>query len=192
MDDIVRQAMAKWPDVPDCYGWLGLSARGQWYLRDAHAQRQGSFGSGQPGAKGTLLQHEKLIAFIQRNYADDGQGRWHFQNGPQRVYVELEITPWVWRVEPGFEIHSHTGLQTQCQRCLSDAQGRVYLQTPLGLGLVHTQDVGWVANALEAGVWTLEELGQQNLPATFGFVLSPALQDSCYKNNSNTGNKHAG
>ncbi|MFZ9138137.1 MAG: DUF2946 family protein, partial [Hylemonella sp.] len=24
MDDIVRQAMAKWPNVPACYGWLGL------------------------------------------------------------------------------------------------------------------------------------------------------------------------
>ncbi|MFM8464156.1 MAG: DUF2946 family protein, partial [Burkholderiaceae bacterium] len=22
MDEIVRQALAKWPNVPDCYGWL--------------------------------------------------------------------------------------------------------------------------------------------------------------------------
>lgn len=28
MDDIVKQAMVKWPNVPDCYGWLGLDARG--------------------------------------------------------------------------------------------------------------------------------------------------------------------
>ncbi len=28
MDDIVKQALAKWPNVPDCYGWLGLDARG--------------------------------------------------------------------------------------------------------------------------------------------------------------------
>ena len=27
MDDIVRQAMAKWPNVPDCFGWLALDAR---------------------------------------------------------------------------------------------------------------------------------------------------------------------
>ena len=26
MDDIVRQAIAKWPNVPHCYGWLGLVA----------------------------------------------------------------------------------------------------------------------------------------------------------------------
>jgi hypothetical protein len=45
-------------------------------------------------AKGSLLQHEKLIDFIQRNYESDAQGQWFFQNGPQRVYVELEATPW--------------------------------------------------------------------------------------------------
>ena len=32
MDDIVLQAMVKWPKVPACYGWLGLDARGRWYL----------------------------------------------------------------------------------------------------------------------------------------------------------------
>ena len=42
MDDIVKQAMAKWPTVPDCYGWLGLDARGNWYMRDDRAQACGS------------------------------------------------------------------------------------------------------------------------------------------------------
>lgn len=27
MDDIVRQAMAKWPNVPNCFGWLALDRR---------------------------------------------------------------------------------------------------------------------------------------------------------------------
>src|SRR6218665_3263319 len=98
MDDIVKQAMVKWPNVPHCYGWLGLDARGNWYMRDDGAQAQGAFGSGAPRAKGSLLKHEKLIDFIQRNYAVDAAGQWFFQNGPQRVYVELEATPWVWRV----------------------------------------------------------------------------------------------
>ena len=43
MDDIVRQAIAKWPNVPHCYGWLGLDARGQWYLRDGATQALGGF-----------------------------------------------------------------------------------------------------------------------------------------------------
>ena len=38
MDDLVKQAMAKWPNVPDAYGWLGLGMRGDWYLRDEAAQ----------------------------------------------------------------------------------------------------------------------------------------------------------
>ena len=42
MDDIVLQALAKWPHVPDCYGWLGLDARGNWFMRDAQAQAQGA------------------------------------------------------------------------------------------------------------------------------------------------------
>ncbi len=28
MDDIVKAAIAKWPNVPNCFGWLGLDARG--------------------------------------------------------------------------------------------------------------------------------------------------------------------
>ena len=62
MDDIVRQALAKWPNVPHCYGWLGLDARGNWYMRDDRTQAAGSF----PAAKGSLLRHDKLIDFIQR------------------------------------------------------------------------------------------------------------------------------
>ena len=174
MDDIVRQAMAKWPNVPDCYGWLGLDARGHWYMRDDGAQAQGSFTSGLPGAKGSLLQHEKLIEFIHRNYAVDAQGQWYFQNGPQRVYVELEVAPWVWRISSDFRVQAQTGAFTQSLRCLSDESGRVYLLTPLGLGLVHSWDVITVAQALDTGHWTLEDVRADELPAEFGFVLSPA------------------
>ena len=42
MDDLVRAALMKWPDVPACRGWLGLDARGDWYLRDERAQRAGA------------------------------------------------------------------------------------------------------------------------------------------------------
>ena len=33
-DDIVKAALKKWPNVPHCYGWLALDARGDWYMRD--------------------------------------------------------------------------------------------------------------------------------------------------------------
>ena len=173
MDDVVRQAMTKWPNVPDCYGWLGLDARGHWYMRDDGAQAQGSFTSGLPGAKGSLLQHQKLIDFIHRNYAADAQGQWYFQNGPQRVYVELEVTPWVWRIDSNFCVRAQTGVATQCLRCLSDESGCVYLLTPLGLGLVHSWDVITAAQAIDAGQWTLQSAHADELATEYGYVLSP-------------------
>jgi hypothetical protein len=177
MDDIVKQAMAKWPNVPDCFGWLGLDARGNWYMRDDRTQSLGPFGGGIPGAKGSRLQHEKLIAFIERNYGADAQGCWFFQNGPQRVYVELEVTPWVWRVQSDYSVHSHTGLQTQCIDGLVDEYGWLYLETPLGLGLVHTLDVGGAADALDAGIWTTQTVQRDQLAQRYRYVVSPKAQD---------------
>jgi len=171
MDDIVRQAMAKWPNVPHCFGWLGLDARGSWYLRDDQVQAAGPF----PECKGSLLRHEKLIDFIHRNYEPDSDGRWFFQNGPQKVYVELEATPLVWRLGPDGRVSAHTGRLAQVQQALIDEQGRVYLNTDLGLGLIHTQDVLQAADFIENGVWgTPQEATAADLPRRFGYVPSPA------------------
>lgn len=176
MDDIVRQAMSKWPNVPACTGWLGLDSRGQWHMRDDRVQSLGTFQSGVPGAKGSVLRHEKLIEFIQRNYESDASGRWYFQNGPQRVFVELEAAPWVWRLDSDHLPVAHNGERTRVTACLMDELGRVYLETPLGLGLVHTLDVVLAAQALEAGLWALQECHAQELPQRYGFVLSPQAQ----------------
>lgn len=176
MDDLVRQAMAKWPNVPDCCGWLGLDARGHWYMRDDAAQAQGSFASGQPGAKGSRLQHEKLMAFIERNYAADAQGLWYFQNGPQRVFVELEITPWVWRVSEQGQVQSHIRQPAEVARAVTDERGWLYLLTDIGFGVVHTLDVGLAAQVLEEGRWQLDECLRAELPERYGYVMSPQLQ----------------
>ena len=169
MDDIVKAAMAKWPNVPNCFGWLGLDARGNWYMRDDRVQAAGPF----PASKGSLLKHEKLIDFIQRNYAPDDEGQWYFQNGPQRVYVELEATPWVWRLQPDGRVVSHTGVPAQVQDSLLDESGRLYLVTDLGLGLVHTADMALAAEAVEAGRFTPAEVKADQLPARFAFVRRP-------------------
>jgi hypothetical protein len=170
MDDIVRQAMAKWPHVPDCFGWLGLDARGGWYMRDDRVQALGPFAT----AKGSLLRHEKLIDFIHRNYDRDDQGRWYFQNGPQRVYIELETTPWVWRIDHDGAVVSHTGRAAQVQASVLDEHGHLYLQTDIGFGLVHTLDMVLAAQAVESGLWTPQEALGKDLPQRFGFVRSPA------------------
>jgi hypothetical protein len=196
MDDIVRQAMAKWPNVPDCYGWLGLDARGQWWMRDDRVQAQGSFSSSfgnsnsnsnsnsnlssQPAARadslaarGALLEHGKLIDFIHRNYACDAQGCWYFQNGPQRVYIELQATPFVWRVQPDLSLLAHTGLAVRAQRCVLDEQGRLYMETDAGFGLVHSQDMLLAAQAIEQGLWVPQDVAASELPRRFGYVRSP-------------------
>ncbi|MDO5288264.1 MAG: DUF2946 family protein [Pseudomonadota bacterium] len=176
MDDIVRQAMAKWPNVPHCHGWLGLDARGNWWLRDAQAQALGGFASGVPGAKGSQVRHEKLLDFIQRNYEADAAGQWFFQNGPQRVYVELEAAPWVWRVSEDAAVAAHDGQAAHVQQVLLDEQGRVFLATDKGFGLVHTQDMAAVADTVQAGRWQPEPVRFAELPARFGYVLSPQAQ----------------
>ncbi len=172
MDDIVRQAIAKWPNVPHCFGWLGLDARGNWYMRDDAVQAAGPF----PQSKGSLLRHEKLIDFIQRNYEHDADGQWFFQNGPQRVYVELEITPLVWRLGAGFSVTAHTGQPAQPRRAGVDELGRLYLDTDLGFGLVHTLDMEQASEAVEQGLWTPEEMMAAELPQRFGYVCSPAAR----------------
>lgn len=175
MDDIVRQALQKWPNVPHTYGWLALDARGDWYLRDDQAQAAGAF----PAVKGSRVEHEKLREFIGRNYGADERGCWFFQNGPQRVYVELESAPWVWRLdrpataEGAPVVVSHTGRAARLESAWEDEQGRLYLATDLGLGLVHTLDIETAADAIETGCWTPELIAIADLPARFGYRRTP-------------------
>ncbi|KHK49288.1 hypothetical protein PI87_26305 [Ralstonia sp. A12] len=122
MDDIVRQAMAKWPNVPNCFGWLALDRRGQWRMRNEFAQ--------QHKLSGDPIRHAPLIDFIVRNYAHDDTGRWFFQNGPQRVFVALDYTPWIVRLAPGDLAPVFTTTTSAAftpTGCFADEQGNVLL-----------------------------------------------------------------
>lgn len=171
MDDIVKAALRKWPNVPHCYHWLALDARGNWYMRDDRIQAAGPF----PQVKGSRIDHEKLLEFIERNYACDEAGAWFFQNGPQRVYVELEAAPFVWRINdaPQWPVVSHTGLPAQVNSSWLDENGRLFLQTTIGFGLVHTLDMGLAAQAVESGHWQPAELPFASMPQHGGYVLRP-------------------
>jgi Protein of unknown function (DUF2946) len=170
MDEIVKAALLKWPGVPHCYGWLALDARGDWYLRDAQAQAAGLF----PRLKGSRIEHAGLRGFIERNYDCDSGGRWFFQNGPQRVYVELEAAPRVYRIEDrGWGVADTAGHAASVRGAWVDEQGRVFLEGDLGFGLVHTLDTGIAADALDAGQWPVNELPFSQMPARFGYVLCP-------------------
>ena len=85
MDQSVKDAIARWPDVPAAHGWLSLDARGRWRF---HPQ-----GLSAQGGPGESITNPQILDFIGRNYAHDDAGRWFFQNGPQRVYLRLDAAP---------------------------------------------------------------------------------------------------
>ena len=172
MDDIVKAALKKWPSVPHCYRWLALDGRGDWYMRDERIQHAGPF----PRIKGSRIEHPKLRDFIERNYEADDAGRWFFQNGPQRVYVQLEAAPWVWRLlwrGDRMSVTSHTGREAQARGSRLDTAGRLFIDTDIGFGIVHPQDMFDAARAVEEGLWTPEPLDFETAPATYGYTLDP-------------------
>lgn len=129
MDEIVKRALAKWPDVPDCYGWLSLDGRGRWRL----------------GPERQTISHGPMIEFINRNYVRDARGRWFFQNGPQRVFAELECAPHVWRLIPdgsgALELRDHTGATAAhaSSAWLTDT-GRFVIEADGRIGALHDHD----------------------------------------------------
>lgn len=137
MDDMVVRAMAKWPDVPAVYGWLRLDRRGRWWIRDE------------------LVSNPAMIAFIGRNYQSDALGRYFFQNGPQQVFVELETTPWVYRLAeevtelPHFV--SHTGSSCVPDMAGLDEQGTLYLAAAGRIGCVDERDLIHVIELMTDG-----------------------------------------
>lgn len=142
MDDIVKQAMAKWPNVPHCYGWLALDARGGWRMRDEAAQRA--------NAPGDRLTNAALVGFINRNYLHDERGNWYFQNGPQRVYVNLEATPFIARTDPqqGLVLQTGQALADVERVCLSDAGALVFVADDK-VAQLDDRDVAQVLGLLE-------------------------------------------
>jgi hypothetical protein len=128
MDDIVLRGMARWPNVPAVYGWLSLDRRGQWLI------------------KGERIANPTVTAFIGRNYERDERGCWFFQNGPQRVFVQLYYAPLVLRVvgagtaTPALE--AHTGKRVSAvESAWLDEDGSLVLATELGPGLVYDHDL---------------------------------------------------
>lgn len=135
MDEQVLRGMARWPDVPAVFGWLALDRRGNWLLQ------------------GDPINNTTVTAYIGRNYDRDGEGRWFFQNGPQRVYVELEYTPHVYRAtrspHAALEIASHAGARAKSlSGAFIDETGALLVETDLGVGLVHDRDLEAILPAL--------------------------------------------
>lgn len=141
MDEIVRQAMAKWPNVPAVFGWLSLDRRGTWLLKEES------------------IGNPMLVDFISRNYAHDCDGRWFFQNGPQRVFVRLAYAPWVLRAMPAGKLVTHTGLAVdEITGLWFDEAGVVIVQTEHGPAILDDRDVEAISPGFAAvGGGSLDE-----------------------------------
>ncbi len=134
MDEIVKQALAKWPSVPHCYGWLALDARGAFRMRDEATQ--------QANLPGDIIRHTALLAFIYRNYTHDERGAWFFQNGPQRVYVDLETTPFIARTDPVHQFVLHDGkLMTDMNEVCLTEQGQLVLRNSRQIAMLDDRDL---------------------------------------------------
>jgi len=117
-------AAANWPKVPACYGWLSLDRRGCWRL------------------KGEVVSHRGLIGFINRHYGADAAGNWIFRNGPQTVFVALDYTPLVLRLEVDGGLTTHTGVAAgPVAAAYLDEEGSALLHTALGIGLLDDRDL---------------------------------------------------
>ena len=150
MDDAVLRSMAKWPNVPDVYGWLSLDRRGNWLL------------------KGERIGNAALREFIGRNYAADERGRWYFQNGPQRVFVALAYTPLVVHYE-GDQLVDHCGRPFVPALALQDDEGSVLFEGGQTVALLDDRDLARFADQNPSPA----ALNRADVAARFGFVPDP-------------------
>lgn len=194
MDDIVKKAMTKWPNVPHCYGWLALDARGAWRMRDERAQ--------QLNLPGDKVNQAALLGFINRNYMADARGCWYFQNGPQRVYLNLEATPFIARTDPAQGLLLHTGEPVALlEGAWLTPDGELIVKSAGKVAQVDDRDVGQMLSLLEIdgasvtdealmawleggeqapslrykdGMVAVERITREAAPAYFGFVRLPS------------------
>ena len=150
MDQSVLRSMAKWPDVPDVYGWLSLDRRGHWLLQ------------------GERIGNRALREFISRNYQPDARGCWYFQNGPQRVFVRLAYAPLVAHFE-GESMFDHCGRPFEPSQAYLDDEGSVLMQGTHGVALLDDRDLAGFADRTGG----LPEIARDGVPGRFGFVGNP-------------------
>ena len=168
IDKSVQKAMAKWPEVPECFGWLNLNRRAEWSI------------------KGEKIHHVKTQRFLQRNYNFDKLGRWFVQNGPQRVFVSLEYTPRLYGFSShsGFYMHNEAKIPVLLDFFL-DEYGNLLLSTSLGVGVVDDRDLSAASDLIEAvndiptelsyrgKNYKIKPIAKALVPKHFGFVQNP-------------------
>lgn len=142
MDEQVKIAMQKWPDVPAVYGWLSLSAQGQWQIHQN--------GEARAGRPGEAIANTQIRIFMDRNYAANERGEWYFQNGPQRVFVDLANAPFIVRIDTdGQSLITHNQLPVaRIGAWFLNQHGQLYMQTEHGAAMLAGRDTAAVTERL--------------------------------------------
>ena len=152
-----------------------------------------------------VITHKGLTDFISRNYACDSLGRYFFQNGPQRVFVTLDATPWVARISPiekGLQIITQCRYMMEPSSALSDEAGNIYIvgkvlqdqifrEVGLSVALLHDHDLDHFSQLAKlreeacsyGGSWNwqgkqlpLDPIHSEELAKRFKFVSKPSAQ----------------
>jgi hypothetical protein len=124
VDQSTISAIAKWPDVPFCYGWLFLDRRGSFRIRNEYSQKH--------HLPGEIIKHKGLCDSIRKNICIDTHKQYFFQNGPQRVYLSLAYCPYVVRLIPdqqyAWNLQNHLSQEINPTRCFLDEKGNILLE----------------------------------------------------------------
>jgi len=131
LSDMTKASMRKWPNVPSVYGWLSLDRRGRWLIKN---QR---------------VTHKRTNRFLNENYLAAANGDWYVQNGPQKVFVNLEYTPLVFRIDGKDELVSHTGINAlRIESIIFDDDGNLLFHTSIGIGVLDDRDIIRLSDSL--------------------------------------------
>lgn len=174
MDKRVLEAMARWPNVPDVFGWLSLTETGKWRL---HPKGNAT----QADTPGESITNAQIIGFINRNYVRDNNGQWFFQNGPQKVYVRLDAAPYIFHTNEAGALTTHTQQPVQEIRAWwLDDNGKLYAQTEHGPGLIAGRDTLAVLEQLHTADGRQLTDCPERIPqeTTTTLLLSPPLQSA--------------
>lgn len=122
-------ATRAWSPGQPLSGWLRLTGRGAWLIRDA------------------AVEHPSLRAHLNRHYRRDARGRYFVQNGAQIVFVRLDYAPYTVHVAAHGGLVAHTGEPAGAvlAACL-DETGVLTLLTTLGAGRVDEASLEYFAD----------------------------------------------
>jgi Protein of unknown function (DUF2946) len=200
MDQATIQAIGKWPQVPDCFGWLSFDKRGEWRIQNEFAQKN--------NLPGEVIKHIGFKEYIQSHLARDEKGFHFFQNGPQRVFINFAYTPWIIRFYPlengRWELKNTFGETVKPSGCYIDELNQIsfaadfeiellqsnghFIRTKVpSLGLLHDHDLeifssfakifqsscGSIGEFLWHEKIDIEPIHSKDISKTFNFVQTP-------------------